>query len=179
MWQRTQFVLQSNRVCLSGSPSVLDVGVVFFFNFYWSFFDDVPIRELFGMAGRLAAHTNMLPNSSQNVVEFLGFPGSLGHRACLRPSSRLPTLARRLGPPEPWALPPRRNHAKAQQLGRPPPAPRPALLGGCRPRHRRKINSEYSIAQSIFFRYPSFLLGVVLGPGGLREASGDPGKAHG
>jgi hypothetical protein len=38
-----------------------------FFFFYWSFFDDVPIRELFGMAGRFAAHTNMLPYSSRNT----------------------------------------------------------------------------------------------------------------
>ena len=38
-----------------------------FFYFYWSFFDDVPIRESFGMAGRLTAHTNMLPNSSRKT----------------------------------------------------------------------------------------------------------------
>ena len=38
-----------------------------FCSFYWSFFDDVPIRELFGMAGRLAAHTNMLPHSSRKT----------------------------------------------------------------------------------------------------------------
>ena len=102
-----------------------------FFSFYWSFFDDVPIWELFGMAGRLAAHTNMLPNSSQKSSGswVSRGPWVFGRAFGTLPASR---PSRNSWAPPSLGPSPRKNHAKAQQLG-PPPRHQTRLAGGLPP----------------------------------------------
>ena len=120
----------------------------------------------------------LTPTCYRTAVERLrvpGFPGALGSSGV--PSALFPPPDPRAtaGPPRALGPPPRKNHAKAQQLGPPPPLllcavlggrngeappslgpvgglppPDPPCWGAAAPGTAEKINSEYSIAQSIF-----------------------------
>ena len=95
----------------------------------------------------------LTPTCYRTAVERLrvpGFPGALGSSGV--PSALFPPPDPRAtaGPPRALGPLPRKNHAKAQQLGPPPPPPDPPCWGAAAPGTAEKINSEYSIAQSIF-----------------------------
>ena len=104
-----------------------------FFVVYWSFFDDVPIRELFGMAGRLAAHTNMLPNSSQKSSGswVSRGPWVIGHAFGPLPASR--PSRNSWAPPSLGPSPPQQPRKNATARPPPPPRHQTRLAGGLPP----------------------------------------------